>query len=435
MRLLLFGDGFGIPQLLRLIPQEHVCGLVAAANRPQYHEELQQWANKHRLPFTIQPLHDSESYAGFRRWVEKLEPDLIWVNSYSMIVRDDVLTIPRLGGINIHGALLPQYRGCNPTQWAILNGETETGVTLHEMIAGLDEGDIIDYKTVPLHFEDTWRTAQARLAEATDQLIAENLPKILHGQWKARPQASDQAVYHRRRTPEDGYFKWEQPVIEIYNLVRALVAPHPGAFYRDVNGNRIVLDNYLSPTEITARKYGDAGGWRIQGEQVRLRPLCREDGDLLNQLITNNDLFIFNSPFKHVSQADRGAWTESMLAKRSDLVLFVIVDIATKRAIGACQVLNINWVQRSAELQARIGDAEAQEKGLESEAIKLLSDFGFKELNLNRIYLHIPVTNEQVIRGHEKSGFVREGVMRHATPVNGKFVDVLCMALLKHANE
>ncbi|MEI6837229.1 MAG: formyltransferase family protein, partial [Alcaligenaceae bacterium] len=157
MRILIFGDIPGIPQLLRHIPAEHLIGTVCAAIRPQYHDPLSDIAAFHELPLIIQPKVNSADYANFKVAIKQLAPDLILVNSYSMIVREDVLALARLGGINIHGALLPRYRGCNPTQWAILNGETLTGVTMHEMSAGLDEGAIIDQREVPLFFEDTWQ--------------------------------------------------------------------------------------------------------------------------------------------------------------------------------------------------------------------------------------------------------------------------------------
>jgi len=260
MRILLFGDIPGIPQLLRHIPVEHLVGIVGAAIRPQYHTELAAIAESHALPLLIQPKADSADYANFRAAVTQLEPDLIWVNSYSMILQPDVLCAARLGGVNIHGALLPKYRGCNPTQWAILNGETATGVTMHEMSAGLDEGAIIDQRVVPLFFEDTWKTAYARITTATDALITANLHNMLTGNWQVRQQDISQANYYRRRTPDDGLFDWNQPVVEIYNKIRALLPPLPPAFYLDATGGKVSMDRQLTPFGVTALKYGLAGG-------------------------------------------------------------------------------------------------------------------------------------------------------------------------------
>jgi len=260
INILLFGDDMGVSQLLRHVPQKHVKGIVAAKNRPQYHESLRNMAFDINVPFFIQPMQKDKESPKFLEWVSDQNPDLIWVNSYSMIVREEILTIPRLGGINIHGALLPQYRGCNPWQWAILNEESEIGVTLHEMSSGIDEGNIINQKSVQLFFEDTWKSVQDRVGIATDRLIIENLPSILSGKWKSIPQNEDHAKYYRRRTPEDGLFKWEQSVRAIYNLIRALVSPHPGAFYFNKNMEKVVLDQFMTPAEIVMLKYSDVGG-------------------------------------------------------------------------------------------------------------------------------------------------------------------------------
>lgn len=169
----------------------------------------------------------------------------------------------------------------------------------------------------------------------------------------------------------------------------------------------------------------------MQGKNVRLRPIRREDSALLYKWIVDRELLILNSSYMPVSKPDHEAWIESMLTKRSDLVLFVIEDIVEDHAIGTCQLVNINWVHRNAELQIRIGDNESQSRGLGSEAIKLLVNFGFKDLNLHRLHLHVFATNERAIRAYEKCGFVREGLLREAAHINGEFVDVLYMGLLR----
>lgn len=431
IRILLFGDNPGVPCLLKHIPRQHVAGIVAAANRPQYHQPLLELATEINVPFCIQPLPNDPGYSAFRQWVIEQSPDLIWVNSYSMIVRADILSVPHLGGINIHGALLPQYRGCNPTQWAILNNEIETGVTLHEMSVGIDEGHIIAQKTVPLYFEDTWATAHRRIAHATHKLIAENMPSILAQSWQGKAQEEDKAHYHRRRKPEDGLFRWDQPVVEIHNLIRALVAPLPGAFYVNDNGDTVSIREYLSPTKITQLKYSSVGGKAMASNRICLRPLRNEDRDLLYQWISDRELFILKAPYHPILETDHDQWTESMIHKRSDLVPFVIEDQTTQEAIGTCQLLNINWRHRSAELQIRIGSTRHRNRGLGADAVKLLVNFGFKDLNLHRIYLHVSATNQRAIRAYMKCGFQQDGLLRDAALIDGKWVDVFVMALLE----
>jgi methionyl-tRNA formyltransferase/RimJ/RimL family protein N-acetyltransferase len=428
MRILLFGDIPGIPQLLRHIPVEHLVGIVGAAIRPQYHTALAAIAESHALQLLIQPKMDSADYANFSAAVTQLEPDLIWVNSYSMILRQDVLCAARLGGINIHGALLPQYRGCNPTQWAILNGEAATGVTMHEMSGGLDEGAIIEQRVVPLFFEDTWQTAYARISIATDELIAANLHNILAEDWQAKKQDISQANYCRRRTPEDGLFDWSQPVVDIYNKIRALLPPLPPAFHIDTAGGRVHMDQQLTPFGVTALKYGPEGGGDMVADRVRLRPLRKEDSALLYQWITHRELVILNAPFYPVSEAAHESWIESMLTKSMDLVIFVIEELEASQAIGTCQLLNINWLHHSAELQIRIGDAPYQDRGFGSEAVTLLSHFGFSDLNLHRIYLHVFSTNTRAINTYKKCGFAQEGLLKEAAFIDGAWVDVVVMA-------
>jgi methionyl-tRNA formyltransferase len=405
-------------------------GIVCAVIRPQYHAALSEIAQSHHLPLLIQPKVNSQDYPAFKEAVNRLAPDLILVNSYSMIVREEILAIPRLGGINIHGALLPQYRGCNPTQWAILNGESLTGVTMHEMSAGLDEGRIIDQRAVPMFFEDSWQSASTRITRATDDLIAANLDALLAGNWQARPQDDAKAKYCRRRTPDDGLFDWSEPVIAIYNKIRALLPPLPPAYYLDASGTRVPMLQQLTPWEIAALKYGRVGGGAMVAKRVRLRALRREDSPLLYEWINQRELVILNAPYHPVSEVDHESWLESMLQKRSDLVIFVIEDIASGQAIGSSQLRNINWRHRNAELQIRIGDQRFQNQGLGSEAVQLLCRFGFDDLNMHRIYLSVFKNNERAIGAYRKCGFVEEGVMREAAFIDGQWLDVTMMGLL-----
>ena len=432
MRILIFGDVPGIPQLLRHIPAEHLIGMVCAAIRPRYHAPLTDIAAFHELPLIMQPRVNSADYANFKLAVKQLAPDLILVNSYSMIVREDVLALARLGGINIHGALLPRYRGCNPSQWAILNGETRTGVTMHEMSAGLDEGAIIDQREVPLFFEDTWQAVYARISLATDGLIAANLESLLAGEWQAQQQDVVEANYCRRRTPEDGRFSWNEPVVAIYNKIRALLPPLPPAFYVGAAGARVAIEQQLTPLGVTALKYGSVGGGTMVADRTRLRPLRREDAALLYSWINNRDLVIFNSPYYPITDIDHEAWMDSMLKKRVDLVIFVIEEIETEQVIGTCQLLNINWRHRSAELQIRIGDESFHGKGHGLEAVELLCRFGFADLNIHRIYLSVFSSNERAIKTYEKCDFKHEGLMREAAFIDGKWMDVAIMGRLNH---
>lgn len=248
--MLCFGDIAGGPQLLKHLSGENITALVAADIRPQYHAALADLAARYATTLLIQPRKTSSGYPEFLQRIKQLAPDLILVNSYSMLLHQELLDIPGLGAINIHGALLPQYRGCNPTQWSIVNREVETGVTMHYMDAGFDTGDIIAQKHVPILFEDTWRDVQQKIASATEIMLTEQIPKILSGTNGRVAQQDKKAHYWRRRTPEDGRFEWTWRAVDIYNLIRALVKPHPGAYYLDIDCSKTVIDYFVTYEQV-----------------------------------------------------------------------------------------------------------------------------------------------------------------------------------------
>lgn len=168
-------------------------------------------------------------------------------------------------------------------------------------------------------------------------------------------------------------------------------------------------------------------------DRVLLRSLRQEDSPLLYDWITHRELVILNAAFHPISDVDHQVWFESMLTKRADLVIFVIEDMETHQAIGTCQLLNINWRHRSAELQIRIGDVQYHGRGFGTEAVKLLCRFGFADLNLHRIYLHVFANNIRAIKSYEKCGFVRDALLKEAAFIDGAWVDVVGMGKLnKH---
>jgi methionyl-tRNA formyltransferase len=165
-------------------------------------------------------------------WVSSLNPDLIVVNSFPYLLPKALLDIPPLGSINLHGSLLPKYRGANVLQWAIIHGETETGITMHYMDEGMDTGPVIAQKAIPIHYEDTALTLRKRIYTAGDELLREVWPHIAAGTVKATPQDEALATVYHRRKPADGEIIWNKSSKEIYDLVRALVPPWPCAFFR-----------------------------------------------------------------------------------------------------------------------------------------------------------------------------------------------------------
>jgi methionyl-tRNA formyltransferase len=166
----------------------------------------------------------------FIRHIGTLQPDLILSFYYRRLLSRELLAIPRLGGINLHGSLLPKYRGRAPVNWVLVNGETQTGVTLHYMSEQADAGDIIAQRPVDIAFEDTALTLFERVAQAAVELFRETFPLIKAGSAPRIPQDPAQATYFGGRTPDDGRIDWDLPALRLYNLVRAVTTPYPGAF-------------------------------------------------------------------------------------------------------------------------------------------------------------------------------------------------------------
>ena len=270
--LVLFGDTIGLPRLLKLLDPSLVTALVRAEVRPEQEPDLAGLAAEWELPLLVQPRRNGFAFPDFARAIREIAPDLILVDSYSMLLPPEILNLPPMGGVNVHGALLPRHRGANPVQWAIINDERRAGVTIHQLTEEIDAGAIIAQREVPIEFGDTWRDVYARISEATESLLAEQLPLLLSGMASASPQTPAEAHTNSRRTREDGRFEWSRGVLEIYNLVRALVSPLPGAFY-EVAGREVVLDEFLTISQVASLKYSHAGGAALSAEGLALEPV------------------------------------------------------------------------------------------------------------------------------------------------------------------
>ena len=166
-------------------------------------------------------------------WIEQvraLQPDFIFSFYYRHLLGEELLASARRGAYNLHGSLLPRYRGRAPVNWVLVNGETETGVTLHRMVQRPDAGPILAQQRVPIADEDTAYTLHAKLREAARTLLDAALPRLARGELSEVPQDEAQASYFGRRTPEDGRIDWSRPARALHNLVRAVTQPYPGAF-------------------------------------------------------------------------------------------------------------------------------------------------------------------------------------------------------------
>ncbi|WP_422527871.1 bifunctional UDP-4-amino-4-deoxy-L-arabinose formyltransferase/UDP-glucuronic acid oxidase ArnA [Serratia fonticola] len=166
-------------------------------------------------------------------WVERireLQPDIIFSFYYRNMLSDEILSLAPKGGFNLHGSLLPRYRGRAPINWALVNGETETGATLHKMVKRPDAGDIVGQHKVAISEKDTALTLHQKVLEAAQVVLKEQLPKLKDGTASLTEQNEADASYFGRRTAADGEIQWHKSANEINNLVRAVTEPYPGAF-------------------------------------------------------------------------------------------------------------------------------------------------------------------------------------------------------------
>jgi methionyl-tRNA formyltransferase len=186
---------------------------------------VKEFALSHDIP-VLQPerARDSTLIESLRR----LRTDLIAVAAYGQILPKDLLELPRYGCLNVHTSLLPKYRGAAPIQWAILEDEPETGVTIMKMDAGLDTGDILAQERTAILEADDAQVLHERLAQMGARVLLEAIPEYISGRIQPMPQAEG-ATYARKISKADGLIDWKHSARKIWNQVRGLV-PWPGAF-------------------------------------------------------------------------------------------------------------------------------------------------------------------------------------------------------------
>lgn len=171
----------------------------------------------------------------------QVKPDIIIVCGWQQLLSAAILKIPKIGSIGFHSSLLPKYRGRAPVNWAIIMGEKETGITMFYLTPEADTGDIIAQKSFPILFSDDCNTVYEKSAKAGAQLIKEFLPKIERNEVARIHNDSASYPLYPKRRPEDGRIDFNRPAVDVYNFVRALTRPYPGAFYFNERGNKVIV--------------------------------------------------------------------------------------------------------------------------------------------------------------------------------------------------
>jgi methionyl-tRNA formyltransferase len=182
--------------------------------------------------------------------VEKIRavaPDLLLSVMFRQMLKAELLATAGQGALNLHPSLLPKFRGRSPINWVLVEGETETGVTLHHMVEKPDRGDIVAQRRISIAEEDTALTLHHKATAEARRLLAETLPLLTANRAPRIPQRQSEASYFGGRTPDDGEIDWNWPARRIYNLVRAVTHPYPGAF--SWQGDRRLLVWWARPAE------------------------------------------------------------------------------------------------------------------------------------------------------------------------------------------
>ena len=235
------------------------------------------------------------------RRVAALEPDFIFSFYYRFMLPGALLGAARRGALNMHGSLLPRFRGRAPVNWAVLRGATETGATLHYMVEKADAGNIVDQDAVPILEEDTAYDVFVKVADAAERVLARSLPLLIAGTAHSRPQDLSQGEYCGRRRPEDGRIDWSRSAREIHDLVRAVAPPFPGAF-ADFGGERWIVER---TRVLPAGSIGTGRARELRGVDGRCVVACA-DGQALQILAARDargpvDLHALAARLEHTS--------------------------------------------------------------------------------------------------------------------------------------
>ena len=196
--------------------------------------------------------------------VRALSPDFLFSFYYRSMLGAELLSLPARGAYNMHGSLLPKYRGRVPVNWAVLNGERETGATLHAMVAKPDAGDVVDSEPVPILPDDTAVEVFRKVTVAAEVALHRCLPSLIAGSARRTPQDLAAGSYYGRRSARDGAIDWRRGALAAHNLIRAVAPPYPGAYSEAAGMPLRILRSLPGPSD-----------WRAAAPQLRWR-----DGDI-----------------------------------------------------------------------------------------------------------------------------------------------------------
>lgn len=260
MKIIFFGsDNFGIPSLEMLKRNFEVVCVVTSPDKPKGRglkispTPVKEWAIANGIN-VYQPERFEESFIDK---IKKILPDLIVLISYGKILPSSILKIPKIASINVHPSLLPKYRGPAPIEWALINGETKTGITIIKMDENIDTGQIIIQKEVEISPFDNAFTLKNRLSFLASDLLYEGI-KIVKQGGKTYPQKGE-ISYARKLKKEDGLIKWDSTAEKIHNLVRGVIIWPTAYTYLSTNSTKKLVKIYKTEIGNKKGKFGKEG--------------------------------------------------------------------------------------------------------------------------------------------------------------------------------
>jgi methionyl-tRNA formyltransferase len=278
---------FGIPTLEKLMKQHELLFVITQPDKPTGRKQeltappIKLWAQKNDVrilqPQNIADLHDE---------IELPKPDILLVAAYGHIIPKEILEIPNFGSINIHGSILPKYRGASPLQAALINGDKSTGITLLKMDEKMDHGPVLATKEAAIDPNDTFGTLYTKLSLLASELASEILPQYVMGTVEPKEQNHDKATFTKLLTKEDARIDWTIPAREIQNKIRGL-NPEPGT-WTTLEGKTVkILEAQILPEtkiELPGKLYSTPQGLAVKAsdQSLLLAKIQPEGGKLMS---------------------------------------------------------------------------------------------------------------------------------------------------------
>jgi methionyl-tRNA formyltransferase len=266
----------GVRCLSVLLARGVAVGLVVThADDPQetiWFQSVADLARRHGIPVAVP---DSPKDPELASRLAALAPDFLFSFYYRRLIPDPLLRSARRGAFNMHGSLLPRYRGRSPVNWAIVNGETETGATLHRMESRADAGAVVGREVVPILPDDTALDVFRKVTCAAERLLDRTLPALVDGTAIETPQVESEATTFRGRKPADGKIDWSGSAASVHNLVRAVAPPYPGAF-TSLRGDTV----FVHRTRLAATTPHRAKALHLHGDGGACFAVCGDGGTI-----------------------------------------------------------------------------------------------------------------------------------------------------------